>query len=375
MSVKYGKFEMPSKILENETKGKKNFSQFVVEPFERGFGHTLGNSMRRIMLTSLEAPAIVSVRMEGVPHEYMAIEGITEDMTNIILNFKNALLRRLPGEEEYVREPRALTKVIEISQDDLDENGGSVDVTLGDIVQEGLFEIVNPKLHIFTATSPLKKQIDLKVAFGRGYVPSERIEMKETTTDEIVIDASFSPVILVNYWIENTRVGQDTDYDRLMMEVLTDGRITPAEAVTFASSIAQMHFDVFSEIKSIPLVFDDKDEEEMSDEDELIDKLALRIDEIELSVRSTNCLSGANIDTIAELVMIPERKMLEFKNFGKKSLHEIKNKLVDMGLHLGMDLSKYGIFPENVKEKMRLIHEEKKAKNEVFSPSATKGSN
>lgn len=366
MSVKYGKFEMPQKILVEEDKDNPNVARIIAEPFERGFGHTIGNSMRRMMLSTLEAPAIISVRIEGIPHEYMSIEGIIEDMTNIILNFKGALLRKLPTDEvPNSRDTRILTTVLEITQDDLDKNKGQYNVTLGDVVQEGLFEVVNPQLHLFTVTKPTKRQIDLRVAIGRGYVPSERHMIYDRTTDEILVDAAFSPVRIVNYFVENTRVGQDTDFDRLIFEITTDGRVTPAEAVSFASQIGVKHFDVFIKVKSHALIFDEGLGDGDSDADEMMEKLCLRIDEIELSVRSTNCLSGANIDTIAELVSIPERKMLEFRNFGKKSLNEIKAKLHEMGLSLGMDLSRYGITHDNVKDKIKVYNEERKGKKEL----------
>jgi DNA-directed RNA polymerase subunit alpha len=221
-------------------------------------------------------------------------------------------------------------------------------------------------LHLFTVTKPMKRQIDLRVAIGRGYVPSERHQIRDRTSDEILIDASFSPVRLVNYYVENTRVGQDTDFDRLIFEVHTDGRVTPIEALSFAAQIGQRHFDVFTKLKAQQLAFDEGFREGRADVDEMMEKLSLRIDEIELSVRSTNCLSGANIDTIAELVSIPERRMLEFRNFGKKSLNEIKAKLADMNLSLGMDLSPYGITSDNVKEKMRFYNETRKGKREFF---------
>jgi DNA-directed RNA polymerase subunit alpha len=368
MAVTYGKFEMPTKIVVNEDKSRPNFVQFVLEPFERGFGHTLGNSMRRILLTALEAPAIVSVRIEGVPHEYMAVEGIIEDMTNIVLNLKGALLRKLPTDNnDSARDIRAITSVLEVTQDDLDANGGYYEVKLGDIVKPGNFEVVNPDHKLFTATIPMKKQVDLKVKMGRGYVPTERLNIPEKNQDEILIDASYSPVVLVNYSILNTRVGEATNFDKLVLEVETDGRITPAEAVTFASQIGLKHFDVFNQVKTHAIVFEDRERSSSSEDDELLDKLALKIDEIELSVRSTNCLSGADIETIAELILIPERKMLEFKNFGKKSLNEIKAKLDEMGLSLGTDLSKYGITLDNVKEKMREYHELHRDKGEVFT--------
>ena len=365
MSVKYGKFEMPQKISLDEETAKPNYARFIAEPFERGFGHTVGNSMRRMMLSSLEAPAIISMRIEGVPHEYTSIDGIIEDMTNIVLNLKGALLRKLPTDDmPNSRDTRILTTIIEVAQDDLDKNNGQYEVILGDVIQDGSYEVVNPALHLFTVTKPMRKQIDLRVAIGRGYVPSERHIVRDKTTDEILLDAAFSPVRLVNYYVENTRVGQDTDFDRLIVEVTTDGRVTPVEALGFAAQIGLKNFEVFQKIKSHLLSFDEGGAGSDSDADEMMEKLALRIDEIELSVRSTNCLSGANIETIAELVSIPERKMLEFRNFGKKSLNEIKAKLNEMNLHLGMDLSRYGITPDNVKDKVRHYYEEKKGKKE-----------
>ncbi len=365
MAVKYGKFEMPSKIvLENESQ-KDNSARFVSEPWERGFAHILGNSFRRTLLISMEAPAIISVRLQGVPHEYMPIEGIVEDMTNIVLNLKGALLRKLPQDDEFnSRDHRILTSQVEVTQADIDRNKGQVVVRLGDIVEDGFFEVVNPDLAIMTVTKPMKKQIDLRVAFGRGYVPSERLDVKDKTSDEILIDASFSPVRLVNYLVENTRVGQDTDFDKLIIDIVTDGRITPQEALSFATQINLKHFEVFNKFKPVSITFDEGAEGDEGDEDQLLDKLLLRIDEIELSVRSTNCLSGANIETIAELVSIPERKMLEFRNFGKKSLSEIKAKLTEMGLSLGMDLARFSITSDNVKEKVRYYLEERKRNRE-----------
>ncbi len=288
-------------------------------------------------------------------------------MTNIILNLKGALLRKLPTDEApNARGYRILTTILEITQEDLDKGKGQYEVTLGDIVERGNFEVVNPELKVFTVTKPMKKQIDLRVAFGRGYVPSERHIVFDKTSDEILIDAAFSPVRLVNYHVENTRVGQDTDFDRLIIEVTTDGRVTPIEALSFASQIINKHFEVFNTLNAQSLSFDEEEGVSSSDQDEIMEKLALRIDEIELSVRSTNCLSGANIETIAELVSIPERRMLEFRNFGKKSLNEIKAKLTEMGLGLGMDLTRYGITADNAKEKVRKFQEEQAKKKNNF---------
>lgn len=350
MAVRYGKFELPSKIVLAESSKDGKFARFVAEPFERGFGHTIGNALRRIMLGSLEAPAIVSIIMEGVPHEYMAVEGIVEDVTHIILNLKGALLRKHPSDEEIgSRRPRVLTTQLEISADQIDEHKGQYPVTLEELLGESDFDMINPEMVIFHVTKPMSKRIDIKIAIGRGYVPSER-HTHEKVANEIVIDSIFSPVRLVNYFIENTRVGQVTDFDKLILEVTTDGRVTPEEALSFAVQIAIRHFDVFKEIKTQPVSFDQGEEESDADKDALMAKLALKINEIELSVRSTNCLENANINTIAELVIMPESEMLKFRNFGKKSLNEIKTKLHGMGLHLGMDLGSIGITRENVKE-------------------------
>ena len=350
MAVKYGKFELPTKIKVDEASKSGTFARFIAEPFERGFGHTVGNALRRIILSSLEAPSIMSVRIEGVPHEYMAIEGIIEDMTHIVLNLKNTLLRKLPTDEELgSREPKVISKILDVTGDMLDKSGGQYVVTLKDLMGLSDFDIVNPDLAIFTVTKPMTRKVDVKIAVGRGYVPSERHVFGEKGADEIIIDSSFSPVRLVNYYVENTRVGQDTDYDRLILEVTTDGRITPEEALSFATQIGVLHLQVFDQLKH-NLTFDKGEIELNTDRDALMAKLALKINEIELSVRSTNCLAGANIDTIAELVVMPESEMLKFRNFGKKSLNEIKFKLEEMGLSLGMDLAKFGITRDNVKQ-------------------------
>lgn len=223
-------------------------------------------------------------------------------------------------------------------------------MTLEEILGNSDFDLVNPDFVVFHVTKPMTRKIDIKVAMGRGYVPSERHLLSSKGVDEIVIDAIFSPVRLVNYYVENTRVGQDTDFDRLVLEVTTDGRVTPDEAMTFAAQIGILHFEVFKELKYQPLVFDKGEVEANTDKDALMAKLVLKINEIELSVRSTNCLAGANIETIAELVLMPEPEMLRFRNFGKKSLNEIKEKLEEMGLHLGMDLARFGITRDNVKQ-------------------------
>jgi DNA-directed RNA polymerase subunit alpha len=239
--------------------------------------------------------------------------------------------------------------MIDITPEILDKNGGQYAVTLNDLAGGSDYDVVNPELVIFTVTKPMTRKVDLKIAIGRGYVSSERHNIPDKVVDEIIIDSAFSPVRLVNYFVENTRVGQDTDFDRLILEVTTDGRIKPEEALSFATQIGILHLQVFEQVKLHSISFDKGEIELNTDRDAIMAKLALKINEIELSVRSTNCLAGANIDTIAELVVMPESEMLKFRNFGKKSLNEIKSKLEEMGLSLGMDLAKLGINRDNVK--------------------------
>ncbi len=366
MVIKYGKFEMPEKIKVDEVRKEENYARFIAEPFERGFGHTLGNALRRVMLTGLEAPALISVRMEGAAHEYTAVEGVIEDMTHIVLNLKAAKLRYLPTEEkENSRGIVEFSHQMEITEEMLEKSGGSYKVSLKEFMGESQFEICNPDQHIMTVTKPCNRKIDFKVGFGRGYVPSERIQLPAKKIDEIVLDVAYSPVTLVNYYVEDTRVGQDTDYDRLILEVRTDGRISSQEALSFATQIVLDHFQIFDYLKNYEIVFEKEKEETNKDKEELLDKLALKISEIELSVRSTNCLVGANIDTIGELVVMPESEMLRFRNFGKKSLTEIKAKLAELGLSLGMDLSKLGITVDNIRTVIKQYLEEKAAKREA----------
>lgn len=363
MGIRYGKFELPDSIKVEEGEEDSFFARFIAEPLERGYAHTLGNSLRRIMLTSLEAPAIISVNLEGVSHEYMAVEGIIEDMTHIVLNLKGTLLRKLPADDvQSSRGIKKLSKTVEVTEEMIKEGDGQYIVKMKDVIDDAEFEIVNPEAKVFTATQPMQRRIDLKVAIGRGYVPSERHLIDDKIVNEIAVDSIFSPVRVVNYFVENTRVGRDTDFDRLVVEIQTDGRITPKEALSFASQIGIMHFNVFDELKFQQITFEAEEEEAPSDRDVIMNKLALKINEIELSVRSTNCLSQANIETIAELVIMPESDMLRFRNFGKKSLNEIKAKLEEMGLHLGMELSKYGITKDNVREVIRQYQIEKLGK-------------
>ena len=357
MTVKYGKFEKPKNIRVEDESSENNFARFVAEPFERGFGHTVGNALRRTILNAIEAPAVVSFSIEGIQHEYQAVEGIVEDMTDISLNMKGILLRKYRSEYQQADETHVVSTLIDITQEMIDENNGSYKVRVRDLINDSDYELINPELVIFTVTKPFRRQASFKIMIGRGYVPSEEHDQSSLLADEIVIDSIFSPVRLVNYFVEKTRVGQDTEFDRLVIEVTTDGRISPTEALAFGTQIVLKHFDVFKKLKVPSLQFLESETETDADYGALMDKLCLRIDEIELSVRSTNCLASAHIVTIGDLVTIPEKKMMDYRNFGKKSLLEIKAKLKELGeeiggLHLGMDLSKYGIRSSNVKEKV-----------------------
>lgn len=373
MPVKYGQFELPNKIKIEESEGD-TYARFVAEAFERGFGHSVGNMLRRIMLTAMEAPAIVSVKLEGVLHEFTAIDGVIEDMTHVVLNLKNALLRKLPTDDESnARGVRIITNTIEVTPQMIEDGGGQYVVTLGDIAKGGNFEVVNPNHKIFTVTKPLSKRISLKVAIGRGYVPSERHNLRDKSSEEIAIDSCFSPVRLVNYFVENTRVGRDTDFDRLVLEVTTDGRISPKEAISFATQIGVTHLTVFDELKFHELVYESSASEQDSDRDAMMGKLSRRIDEIELSVRSANCLTQADIETIAELVVMSEPDLLRCRNFGKKSLTEIREKLDDMGLSLGMDLSRFNINTSNVKEVISQYRKENAGKEPVQYSNSNSG--
>lgn len=363
MPVKYGKFELPTTIKVDDKELAALQARFIAEPFERGFGHTIGNTLRRIMLTSMETPAIISVKIEGVPHEYMTVEGVVEDMTHVLLNLKGALLRKHVKEgETESRGLRVLKSTLDVTHQMIEKGGGKYEVTLKEFLGPTEYEIINPDLKIMTVTAPQTRQIITKVGIGRGYVPSERHNIPNRVTDEILLDSIFTPVRLVNYYVENTRVGQDTDFDRLVLEVRTDGRVTPKEALSYAVQIAMHHLKVFETLQYQELTFDEEDKESDSDKGAIMEKLSQKINEIELSVRSTNCLQQANIETIAQLVIMPEGEMLKFRNFGKKSLNEIKAKLEEMGLHLGMDLSRLGITHENVKEVMDEYLKEKTSK-------------
>ena len=298
------------------------YGKFVAEPLERGFGTTLGNSLRRVLLSSLQGSAITSVKIEGVDHEFTTIPEVAEDVTDIVLNLKEVLLRMHTNE----------TKTLRI------EAEGPKEIKAGDIIADQDVEILNPGHHICTVSEGGKVRMELTCRRGRGYVPATVNKVAGSPIGTIPIDSLFSPVRKVNYQVTNARVGQVTDYDKLSLEVWTDGSVTPQDAVAYAAKIIKEQLTVF-------VNFDETEEpviaEAPKEEAKLNENLFRSVDELELSVRSANCLQQANIKTIGDLVQRTEAEMLKTKNFGRKSLKEIKEILAEMGLSLGMKLENW----------------------------------
>ncbi len=319
MGVKWRDFQMPKRLDCDEAKYIDTYGKFIAEPFERGYGVTLGNSLRRILLSSIEGSSVTSIRIDGVQHEYTAMTGVLEPLTDIVLNVKGLVLR------SHSKVP----KTVYIKKDAKGE------IRAKDIICDETIEIINPDHHIATLTQDVPFNMELEISKGRGYVPSDQNKKEGASVGTIAVDAIFTPIIKVNYYVENTRVGQRTDYDRLILEIWTNGAIQPKEALLYGANILQRHLDVFVSYGQLPE--EEEEEEEISAEEELqYEKLRLPISELELSVRSANCLKDASIKTIAELVKKTESDLLSFRNFGKKSLTEINDLLKAMGLHLGM---------------------------------------
>ncbi len=289
------------------------YGKFVVEPLERGYGNTLGNSMRRILLSSLPGAAVTSVRIDGILHEFSTIPGVKEDVTEIILNLKKLAIS-LHGEDKK----RAIINVT-----------GPCEVTGADIIADQDLEIINPELHIATLEENATLVMEISIATGRGYVPAEQNKDENTPIAVIPVDSIYTPVRKVNYTVENTRVGQVTDYERLILEIWTDGSISPEEGVSLGAKILEEHLKLF-----IGLIDSTDAIEIMTDkEEDTKDKvLEMSIEELELSVRSFNCLKRAGINTVQELTLKTEDEMIKIRNLGRKSLDEVKNKLAEMGL-------------------------------------------
>ena len=312
----------PRKLEVDQDSLKPTYGKFVAEPLERGFGTTLGNSLRRVLLSSLQGAAITSLKIDGVDHEFSTIPEVVEDVTDIVLNLKEVLLRMHTNEQKTLR--------IEVE--------GPKEVKAGDIIADDQVEILNPGHHLCTVSEGGKLRMEMTCRRGRGYVPTAANKIAGAPIGTIPVDSLFSPVRKVNYQVTNARVGQVTDYDRLSLEVWTDGSVSPQDAVAYAAKIVKEQLTVF-------INFDETEEpapvEAPKEEAKLNENLFRSVDELELSVRSANCLQQANIRTIGDLVQRTEAEMLKTKNFGRKSLKEIKEILAEMGLSLGMKLENW----------------------------------
>ena len=292
-----------------------NYGKFVVEPLERGYGTTLGNALRRILLSSLPGAAVTSVKIDGVLHEFSTIPGVKEDVTEIILNLKKLAIR-LNGDNTK----RVIINAV-----------GPKEVTAADIIGDSDIEIFNPDLHIATLEENATLVMEVNLARGRGYVPAEMNKTESTPISVIPVDSIYTPVRKVNYTVENTRVGQVTDYDRLVLEIWTDGSITPEEGVSIGAKIMQEHLNLFIQLTDTTGTMEIMVEKE---EDQKEKALEMTIEELELSVRSFNCLKRAAINTVEELTQKSEEDMMKVRNLGKKSLDEVKAKLEELGLGL-----------------------------------------
>ena len=295
------------------------YGKFICEPLERGYGTTFGNSLRRMLLSSLEGAAITSIRIDGVLHEFSTIPGVRDDVTNIVLNLKELCLKMTGNEPRIIR--------IDVE--------GEKEVTAADIICDADIEILNPDLHIATVNEDGKLKIEMTVERGRGYVPADKNKKPDDTIGVIPIDSIFSPVKRVNYTVQDTRVGNVTDYDRLILEVWTDGSLRPEEAVSKAAGILVMHLKLFQNMDGLP---EEEEEEEATfpeeEEDDSSKVLDMTIEDLDLSVRSFNCLKRANINTVADLAEKTEDDMMKVRNLGRKSLEEVKKKLEELGLTL-----------------------------------------
>ncbi len=325
LRVRWRGLELPSKIAADPKFSGETFARFVVEPFERGFGTTVGNSLRRILLSSLEGASVTAVKIKGVEHEFSSLPGVMEDVTDIILNVKN-LVVKLEGDE-----PKTLRLAAQ----------GPGEVTADLIEGDTSVTVMNPDLVIATLTTDIDFEMELTIGKGRGYVPAA--EQYDDDEDQeigmIPVDAIYSPVQRVRYKIEETRVGQKTNYDKLLLEIWTNGTVTPEMALVEAAKIMRKHLNPFVQYLELG-------EQRVSEEaaaaagvdEELIRKLDMPLADLDLSVRASNCLESARIDTVAQLVQYNDADLLKLRAFGRTSLREVKRKLLDLGLELGMQL-------------------------------------
>ena len=311
---------MPKRLQKDEATATETYAKFIADPFETGYGHTIGNSIRRVLLSSLEGAAITSVKIDGAMHEFTTIEGVVEDVTDVVLNLKKVKFKAHSRDEQVL--------LLSVNKEGA--------VTAGDIQTNQNLELVNPNQHICTLDKKKKFEMELVVKIGRGFCPSDENKRPGQAIGIVAIDSIFSPVTRCRYSVEAARVGNRTDYDRLVLEIWTDGRITPDDALTQASAILAHHLDVFVGYDKNAVEFEEAADKQDDEKAKLKKLLNMSVNEIELSVRAANCLNNANITTVGQLAMKTEQEMLKYRNFGKKSLNEIKEKLTSLVLSLGM---------------------------------------
>ena len=316
-------FQMPRSVQIDEESLSESHGLFTVQPLERGFGTTIGNALRRCLLSSIEGAAVKSLKIEGVQHEFSVVPGVVEDITELVLNLKEVFFRSHADEDKALRVQKK----------------GSGTVTAADLQVDAQVEVMNPEQHIATLDGDGELDFEIVVGKGRGYVLAEDNKAGEQPTGTIAVDSAYSPIRKVHYEVDNARVGQQVDYDKLTLEVWTNGAVRPDDAVAHAAKILKDHLELF-------INFDEEPEEEPTEEiDEEAQRIAgllqMPVDELELSVRSANCLKAANIISLEDLVQKSEAEMLKFRNFGRKSLNELTAILESLGLQFGMDVSKY----------------------------------
>ena len=322
MGITWRDFQFPKRVIVEQETYTPSYGKIIAEPLERGYGVTLGNALRRVLLSSIEGAAVTSVRIDGVSHEFSTVEGVLEDIPEIILNLKNLVLRT------YSRSPKKIYIKVE----------GEKDVTAKDIITDETIEVINPDLHIATVTSKKAKlNIEMEVGRGRGFVPAEANKRENMPLGVVAIDSIFTPVKRVTFKVENTRVGKRTDYDKLIIEIFTNASIEPKEALIYAAKVMNKHFELFFTLGELP---EEEYEELTPEESTLYEKLKIPVSELELTVRSSNCLREANIKSLADLVEKTEPEILSYRNFGKKSLDEVSALLKTMGLSFGMKIDK-----------------------------------
>jgi DNA-directed RNA polymerase subunit alpha len=312
---------MPKRLQKDDASATPTYAKFIADPFETGYGHTIGNSLRRVLLSSLEGAAITSLKVDGAMHEFATIDGVVEDVTDIVLNLKKVKFKA------HSRDTQTL--LLSVNKEG--------EVTAADIQVNQNIELVNPGQLICTLDKKKKFEMELEVKIGRGFCPSDENKKPGQAIGVVAIDSLFSPVTRVRYAIEAARVGNRTDYDRLILEVWTDGRLSPDDALTQASAILQHHLDVFVGYDKNAVEFEEAADKQDEEKSKMKKLLNMSVNEIELSVRAANCLNNANITSVGQLAMKTEQEMLKYRNFGKKSLNEIKDKLTALGLSLGMN--------------------------------------